>query len=160
MTKSTTTKKAIDIIKEFEGYNFQAYPDPIKGWDVPTIGYGTTVYQNGKKVKAGDVLTQHQAVMELGAFITKKILPKMERIRYWDNMNSNQQAAVVCFAYNLGHNFYARKGFESITELLNCPDKWGGVLWVKRQFWKYTNGGMGGLVRRRDAEATLFLTKI
>jgi peptidoglycan hydrolase-like protein with peptidoglycan-binding domain len=55
---SSIPKCAIDLIKEFEGYHkelndgtdrVRAYEDPGFGWEVTTIGYGTTRYPNDKK---------------------------------------------------------------------------------------------------------------
>ena len=55
--KKSIPQSGLDLIKEFEGYHnklsdgrAQAYPDPIYGWDIPTIGYGTTKYPDSSKV--------------------------------------------------------------------------------------------------------------
>lgn len=54
---------AINLIKEFEGFSSIAYRDTIHGWDVPTIGYGTIKYLNGRKVSKGDVCTVEDALI-------------------------------------------------------------------------------------------------
>ena len=41
---------ALKLIKEFEGCHLEAYADPLHGWSVATIGYGTTRYEDGRKV--------------------------------------------------------------------------------------------------------------
>ncbi len=55
--KQTDLAAAIALIKEFEGCHLSAYPDPLHGWDVATIGYGTTRYPDGRKVQRGDKTT-------------------------------------------------------------------------------------------------------
>ncbi len=37
------TQSGANLIKKFEGFQAKAYPDPLHGTKVPTIGYGTTV---------------------------------------------------------------------------------------------------------------------
>ena len=54
------------LIKRFEGCRLKAYKCPANVW---TIGFGNTFYENGEKVKEGDVITQQRAD-ELAKFIT------------------------------------------------------------------------------------------
>lgn len=51
-------KEAIELIKKFEGCKLNAYKDSV---GIPTIGYGNTYYENGVKVKMGDVITIQRA---------------------------------------------------------------------------------------------------
>ncbi|MBL4859521.1 MAG: lysozyme, partial [Acinetobacter sp.] len=48
----------VDLICGFEGKRLTAYDDGVGVW---TIGFGTTVYPNGIKVKKGDTCTEAQA---------------------------------------------------------------------------------------------------
>jgi len=48
----------VDLICGFEGKRLAAYDDGVGVW---TIGFGTTVYPNGIKVKKGDTCTEAQA---------------------------------------------------------------------------------------------------
>ncbi len=50
--------KAIALIEEFEGLRLNAYLDPV---GVPTIGYGTIAYPNGRKVEMGDSISAAEA---------------------------------------------------------------------------------------------------
>ncbi|NEQ99702.1 MAG: lysozyme [Cyanothece sp. SIO2G6] len=159
-------QKGIELIKEFEGYaqklpdgRAQAYADPIHGWKVPTIGYGTTKYPDGRSVQQGDIITHAEAEAYLIAHIEHSTRAAMERIPTWNQMNDNQQGAIYSFAYNLGAGFYKNRGFESITRVCDSPDRWLDKAWIKEQFVKYRNPGTSaeaGLRRRREAEATLF----
>jgi GH24 family phage-related lysozyme (muramidase) len=160
----------IDLIKTFEGYEkklpdgrAQAYKDPIHGWKVATIGYGTTRYPDGSPVKQGDIITPAQAEAYLTWEVAEKCKPSLERIPTWSRMNDNQRGALYSFAYNLGARFYGSANFQSITKLCNSPDKWAGPTWVEQQFVKYRNPGTpaeNGLRRRRMAEAALFCTPV
>src|SRR5690606_41643907 len=48
----------IDLIRNFESLRLNAYDDGVGVW---TIGYGTTKYPGGVRVKKGDVCTLDQA---------------------------------------------------------------------------------------------------
>jgi GH24 family phage-related lysozyme (muramidase) len=154
------------LIKEFEGYaraladgRAEAYPDPISGWQVATIGYGTTRYPDGRGVRQGDVISRDQAGTYLSHDVEQNCRPALEKIPTWGRMNSNQRSALYSFAYNLGANFYGAPNFESITRVCDSPDRWGDQPWVTEQFVKYRNPGSAaeaGLRRRREAEASLF----
>lgn len=161
---------AIDLIKQFEGYahllsdgRVQAYPDPRTGWNLPTIGYGSTKYPDGSAVKQGDIITQQQAEACLQAEVENKCRPALEAIPTWANMNDNQRGALYSFAYNLGAHFYRNANFQSITRVCDSVNQWSDSDWVSAQFVKYCNPGTAveaGLRRRRQAEAKLFCTHI
>lgn len=167
---SNVPKCGIDLIKRFEGYaeeldngNVKSYPDPKVGWNLPTIGYGSTKYPDGSHVKEGDIITKEKAIECLEAEVNHKCKPALEKIPNWIHMNDNQRGALYSFSYNLGANFYNGKNFKSITTVCNFPDKWGDKIWVKEQFVKYRNPGSNveeGLRHRREAEADLFCTPV
>ncbi|MEM9264918.1 MAG: D-Ala-D-Ala carboxypeptidase family metallohydrolase [Cyanobacteria bacterium P01_F01_bin.13] len=159
-------RSGIELIKEFEGYaqalpdgRAKAYADPLRGWEVPTIGYGTTRYPNGFQVKQGDIINQSQAEEYLINHVDKSCRGALEEIPTWRRMNSNQRGAMYSFAYNLGSGFYRGYNFESITRVCDSPNRWQDHHWISAQFVKYRNPGTSveaGLRRRRLAEATLF----
>lgn len=152
------SKINLDIIKKYEGFSSTAYKDPLHGWAVPTIGYGTTVYSDGQKVKRGDTITREIAEFELFNFVNKKIIPVLEsKIPYWNEMNNNQKSALVSFAYNLGPHFYGASGFETITRILSNKE-WDKV---PNALFLYRNPGTNvelGLKKRRIDEGKLFST--
>ena len=47
----------VDLICDFEGKRLAAYDDGVGVW---TIGFGTTIYPNGIKVKKGDTYAEVQ----------------------------------------------------------------------------------------------------
>ncbi len=163
-------EEGLALIRNFEGYakalpdgRAQAYPDPIAGWQVPTIGFGTTRYPNGQQVRQGDVISRDQADACLKDAVERQCRPSLERIHTWGQMNSHQRSALYSFAYNLGPAFYGGADFASITRVCDSPERWGDKTWVSEQFIKYRNPGSAaetGLRRRRQAEADLFCRAI
>ncbi len=163
---SEISECGIELIKRFEGYHEQlpdgrarAYPDPLSGWALPTLGYGSTRYPDGSRVKRGDIITRDEAEECLRNEIEKAIAPVLEKIPTWDRMNENQRGALLSFAYNLGAHFYNAQNRGSITLVCDTPEFWGEKKWIENQFSKYCNPGTpveAGLRRRRKAEAELF----
>jgi len=151
----------IELIEEFEGFEHDAYEDPIYGWRVPTIGYGTTRYPDGRKVRQGDYVSKEEARKYLRHEVEEILAPRLEKIPTWNRMNPNQRGALYSFGFNLGAHFYRGKNFTSITRVCDSPNRWGDKAWVEAQFIKYRNPGSraeAGLLRRRKAEAALFCT--
>lgn len=151
-------EKAIAIIKEFEGFYPNAYPDPRTGGKPITIGYGSTRRANGEEWQLGDRVTQVEADKLLREQLQRDYLPPLQRIPCWDSLNCNQQAALLSFAYNLGASFYGTPGFDTITRCLH--DK--NFTNISSAFSLYCNPGSSveaGLRRRREAEARLFLAE-
>ena len=96
-------KLGLDLIKKYEGFKDTAYLCPANVW---TIGYGTTRYLNGKRVKEGDTITLEQAEIEL---IEKcKLIEKDIKRLLKDNieLNENQISALVSFNFNRGENTF------------------------------------------------------
>ena len=163
-------RTGIELIKEFEGYaqalpdgRATAYADPLRGWDVPTIGYGTTRYPDGTHVKPGDIITQRQAEDYLIHHVAQSCRSALEKIPTWGQMTNNQRGAIYSFAYNLGSGFYQGHNFESMTRVCDSPDLWQDHRWIAAQFVKYRNPGTSveaGLRRRRLAEADLFCQRV
>lgn len=142
------TDMAIELIKRFEGCELHAYPDPAKGWDVPTIGYGAT----GRDIKEGTVWTQDQADADLvdRIFLIGNDVSSMVSV----SINDAQKAALVDFAYNLGS---LRLRSSTLLSKLNEGDYDGAC----DQFGRFIKSGtitLRGLVARRAAEAKLFKT--
>jgi GH24 family phage-related lysozyme (muramidase) len=146
---------AIKLIKEFEGCHLSAYPDPLHGWDVATIGYGTTRYPDGRKVQRGDKITVIDA-QELLELEVERIAAKLRAsVPHWGDMSGNKQCALLSFAYNLGAGFYGSTGFETISRCLRERD-WAAV---PAAMELYRNPGTpveAGLLRRRRAEGRLW----
>lgn len=133
-----------------------AYPDPYYSWKIPTIGIGTTIYPNGKKVAAGDVISKNDAYKYLFHFIETKLLSNLRGIKDWSALSANKKAALISFAYNVGA-FNKASGFNTISTVLDNKQydkvKSALLLYVK------SNGVTSqGLINRRTDEANLFNT--
>ncbi|BDA74411.1 hypothetical protein CAL7716_085770 [Calothrix sp. PCC 7716] len=149
----------VELIKEFEGCYLSAYPDPLTGAAPYTIGWGSTKKRNGSNWKLGDKITQQEADDLLEFQLTRNYLSQLKKIPVWDELNVNQQGALLSFAYNLGQGFFGASGFNSITKMLQTKN-WSIA---EETFVKYRNPGSRveeGLKRRRIAEAKLFLTAV
>lgn len=137
-----------DLIKEFEGCSLNPYLCPA---GVPTIGWGTTRYEDGTPVKIGDpAIDQDRADYLLELEVARV---RVRLLANYGTMPQNERQALVSFAYNLG-----------------VPALLGSTLWRKYkgqdrkgaagQFgrWVYAGGRkLTGLVRRRAAEKERFL---
>lgn len=145
------SQRCIDLIKKFEGLSLQAYLCPAQ---VPTIGFGSTMYQDGRKVKIGDVLTLQEAeALLVWELQTKaKAMPKLR-------LNQSQYDAVMSFVFNLGIGAF--KGSTLYKKMnLNPSDPS-----IRAEFERWNkarvNGSLvelRGLTNRRKAEADLYFT--
>lgn len=154
------SQRGIDLIKHFEsclkpigGGLFEAYADPAHGWRVPTIGWGTIEYPDGKKVQRGDVITQDRADYLLAWEMEEKAKAVQRLVTV--SLNADQFAALVSFAYNLG---IGNLGSSTLLKKLNARDYVG----ASNEFPKWCRADgkiMAGLVRRRQSERNLFLGK-
>lgn len=139
----------IDLICEFEGLRLKAYDDGVGVW---TIGYGTTIYPNGIKVKNGDVCTLEQAKSYMAHDLKKFEQTVNDAVLV--ALNQNQFDALVSLTYNIGQS-----AFKSSTLLkkLNTKD----YVRAANQFDVWVNAGgkrMQGLVNRRKREKEVFLS--
>jgi len=153
---AVSDKPYIPLISEYEGLRTEAYWDDAgKVW---TIGKGTTTYPDGSPVKEGDKITEEQAQEFLINHVNNKIIPRLQdSIPTWNDLNENQRAALISFAYNLGENFYGRRGFETITKALSDKKNLNNVPNALMLYVKAGGKKLKGLERRRKAEADLWV---
>lgn len=146
------SQNGIDLIKQFEGFVPKAYKDAVGVW---TIGYGTTKI-NGKPVTPNMTCTEKEATQWL-INDANRFLSIVEPYIKVD-LNQNQIDAIASFIYNVGPNAFLN---STLLKKLNAGDFDGAA----NEFLKWTkatkNGVpvvLPGLVRRRTAEQTLFLS--
>lgn len=138
----------LTLIKYYEGLRLTAYVDPVGVW---TIGWGHT----GNDVHPGQSITQKQAEALLAADLRK-------HEEYVDDnvtvaIDDNQRAALVSFAFNVGNGSL---GSSTLLARLNLGDYQGAASEFGRWVKGTINGSkvtLPGLVKRRKAEADLFL---
>jgi lysozyme len=146
----------VDLIKQFEGCHLNAYPDPLTGGLPITIGWGSTKDFDGSFFKMGRKITQQYADKLLIYSLKVRFIPLLEKIPYWNEMNENQQGALISFAYNLGASFYGSPNFNSISKVLKYK-QWNKV---PDTLYLYRNPGSKveeGLMKRRKTEGQLWM---
>ena len=139
----------VDLICGFEGKRLVAYDDGVGVW---TIGFGTTVYPNGIKVKKGDTCTEAQAKAYMAYDLKKFESAVNNAVKV--PLNQNQFDALVSLAYNIGTDAFSK---STLVKKLNANDFRGAA----DQFDVWVNAGgnrMQGLVNRRAKEKALFLS--
>ncbi len=139
----------IDLICNFEGLRLKAYDDGVGVW---TIGFGTTKYPNGIRVKKGDACTldQAKAYMQNDLKSFEQTVNNTVKVP----LNQNQFDALVSLAYNIGTNAFSK---STLVKKLNTNDNRAAA----DQFDVWVNAGgkrMQGLVNRRAKEKALFLS--
>lgn len=143
-------RPALAMIKEFEGLYLKAYKDPV---GIPTIGWGTIKYPDGRKVQMGDQISVEQAedylLHEVMGFV-RSVTQLVKR-----DISNNAFCALVSFCYNLGAGAL---GKSTLLKKLNAGSPMDEVA---AEFGKWINAGgkpLKGLIRRRAAEKALFLS--
>ena len=142
--------KGLNIIKKFEGLELKPYLCPA---GVPTIGYGSTVYPNGRAVTLKDkAITENEAHQILVATVTKYEDAVNRYVRV--PVTQNQFDALADFAYNAGIGNLQK---STLLKKVNAGDYAGAA----KEFGKWIYGGgkpLKGLIKRREMEAALFLS--
>lgn len=153
--------KAIAIIKQFEGCKLKAYLDSGTP-PVVTIGYGTTVYKNGVKVKMGDEISKNDAEWYLDLHCEGMQKSIKESLKFPDLLNENQMAAICSWTYNIGNAAEAHstliKKLNQISPLTATKEQWEAIgdMFLA---WDVDNGKhVPGLHNRRVMERALFLS--
>jgi lysozyme len=148
----TLNERCVELIKHFEGFRKKAYPDPGTHGEPFTIGYGTTVYPNGKRVRGRDVITPEQGEEFLRHDLQKFAAAVTNAVKV--ALTDNQYSALVSFTYNVGAANLKR---SKLLQKLNQEDYLGAADQFLR--WNRAAGKvLPGLTERRVAERTLFLT--
>ena len=146
---------ATELCRRFEGFRAKPYLCPA---GIPTIGYGSTYYADGRKVALNDpLISEPDARALLVRELPHTFAPGVIRLcpgllalalaaGDWGKLN-----AIVDFAYNLG---VGRLQTSTLRRKINAQD-WEGA---RDQLMVWTRGGgrvLPGLVKRREAEKAL-----
>lgn len=143
------SQAGLDLIKEFEGCRLSAYQDSVGVW---TIGYGSTYWPDGRRVKQGDKLASDSEAEQLLLDTVKTYEAGVNRV-VKTHITQNQFDALVSFAFNLGIRALEK---STLVKKLNKID----IIPVANEFSRWTKAGgkeLAGLRRRRAAERDLFL---
>lgn len=142
--KRKVNEIGIELIRELEGLNLEAYEDG-KGW---SIGYGHYLGEE----KTLDSITLIQAEN----FLRRDISWAEDAV--WTlvdvPLTSNQFNALVSFVYNIGRTQFAK---STMLKKLNSGDIKGAEKEFKR--WNKSGGEvLAGLVKRRELELEVFVS--
>ncbi len=155
--------KAVVIARNFiaqrEGVKLKAYLDTA---NIPTIGYGSIFHPNGKAVRMGETITMQQAIAYFDFELTKKANQLLPHLTF--NINENQLASMLSFAYNAGVGKKGKLGDAGIINKMffNTFATTGDTLKAAALLEKTALTSRGqkkptkGLVNRRKHEAELF----
>jgi len=145
------SKEAVDLIKHFEGLRLTPY---MCSANVPTIGYGSTFYEDGRRVTLQDPpITLERAESLLQFTLNRDFVPSALRLCPTLVAHQNKLGAIVSFVYNLGAG---RLQSSTLRRKVNAE------LWDEAadQLLLWNKGGgkvLRGLDLRRKAERALFL---
>ena len=136
------------VCVRFEGFRAKPYLCPA---GVPTIGYGSTRYPDGRAVTLTDPpITRAAARALLRYWLAEECLPQVRRLCPGAT-TAGQISALLDFTYNLGAGALAR---STLRKRVNAG-AWGDVPAQLRR-WVYGGGVvLNGLVDRREAEIAL-----
>ncbi|MBB4659793.1 lysozyme [Parvularcula dongshanensis] len=137
------------LIRRFEGLALRAYQDAAGVW---TIGYGHT----GEAARQGSSLGEADAEALLRSDLARFEEGVAERLLV--PVDQNQFDALVSLAFNIG---LAAFGRSTALRRLNAGDVVGAasaMTWWNKATVAGRKRTLPGLVRRRAAEAALFLS--
>jgi len=141
------SKNGLDFIAKEEGVVLKPYKCSA---GVPTIGIGSTYYEDGTKVKMTDApITKERAYT-----LFENVLKHYEMCVYTctrDDINQNQFDSLVSLAYNIGTNALKK---STLIKRVNKDPK-GNDIEAAFLMWKNA-GGKPILLDRRKREYKLY----
>jgi len=147
--ESKAVQVARDLCLVFEGCYLKPYLCPA---NVPTIGVGSTFYENGTRVSLADPAISRERAMALLEWELNHCLPKVRRLcpalKDWGEQATG---AILDFAFNCGTGALQS---STLRKRINADDLDG----AKTELMRWVRGGgkvLPGLVRRRAAEIAL-----
>jgi lysozyme len=147
------------LITKFEGFSAKPY---LCSAAVPTIGYGSTFYEDGSKVTITDKPITKERAIDLFKVVADKFAKEVTKLVV-SNINQNQFNALVSFAYNVGSDIDTDTIAEGLGDstLLKKVNKNPNDLTIRYEFLKWNKAGgkiVTGLTRRRNEEASIYFS--
>jgi lysozyme len=151
MKKQSTSEKGIALIKKFEGF----LPCPYLCFaGVPTIGYGNTFYEDGRKVTLSDKCISEKKADRLLRVVVQKFENGVNDLLTTE-VGPEQFSALVSFSYNVGLGALRRSTLLKKVNANPCDPTIGA------EFLKWNKAGgkvLKGLTRRRTEEVELYFS--
>jgi lysozyme len=149
-------QKGYDLIKSFEGLSLKPYKCSA---GVPTIGYGSTYYENGIKVQMSDAPITGARAEILLKNVADRFAQKVANL-IKKPVTQNQFNALVSFAFNVGIGT-VNSGLRGST-LLRLVNINPNDANISKEFLKWNKVNrvpVQGLTNRRIKESALYFTK-
>lgn len=141
-----TSQTGIDFIKRFEGLVLHPY---LCSAGKPTIGYGSTFYPDGRRVKFTDESISKEEAEKLLIDTIKPFERKVNRM-VTVPITQNQFDALVSHAFNTG-------GSDTLFRLINQKADISLIEdWWCNRYVTVNKVRMEGLVRRRREEFEMY----
>jgi lysozyme len=153
----STCAEALALIEEFEGCLKKVARDLYAPYlcpaGVPTIGIGSIWRSDGSRVTMSDpAITKAECYALMDRELVKKCEPAVDRL-FIPTLHPLSRGALISFVYNCGAGALRA---STLRKVINAR-RWDEV---PGEFAKWRTGGgrvLAGLVRRRKAEADLFM---
>src|SRR6478672_1364689 len=148
----TISENGVKFICSWEGFRSNSYQDVADVW---TIGYGSTMWSDGRRVKEGETITKENA-MKLVQWEVENKRHALDGLK----LNQNQFDALLSFTYNIGVGAFAGSTLKKRVKF-NPSDpaiRDAFMMWNKARE-KGVLKEFSGLTARRKAEADLYFTK-
>ncbi|MEH3103426.1 MAG: lysozyme [Sphingomonas phyllosphaerae] len=142
---------AIALLHHFERCRLTAYRCRAAKW---TIGWGMTYYPDGRRVKAGDRITQEQADAMFAQLLARDFAAPVMAAIGRTPVTAAQFGAMVALAYNIGMGAFRKSSVLRFHRLAQVD----AAARAFALFNKIDGEVSSGLVRRRAAEAALYLS--
>lgn len=144
-----TLDAAAALCRHFEGLYLRPYLCPAGVW---TIGYGSTFYENGRRVQPDDPAITRERAEELLMWELRGCAASVRRLcPGLASAAPNAFQAIVDYTFNLGAG---RLQTSTLRRRLNAGD-WVGAAAELRRWVRGGGRVLPGLVRRREAECLL-----
>lgn len=140
--------KAIELIKESEGYRATAYKDSAGVW---TIGWGT-IRMDGKGIKPGQTIDETTAEKYLMEEINHAASAVKKLVKV--PINEGQFTALISFVYNTGEGTLTK---STLLKKLNAGDCEGAKSLFPIYNKDINKRTTPGLTKRRIVEQNLFV---
>lgn len=146
------SQKGLDLIKEYEGFVPHVYQNP---GDVPTIGFGTTFYPDGRKVTLGDPdVTREQALEFVEHYVNTISLPTISK-HVEVPLTQGNVDSICDFTYNLGNGAFI--GSHLLIQINNKADQQTITNEFKK--WIYVNHKPNDWqIKRRNADIQMYFS--
>ena len=109
--------KLYEQLQKHEGLRLKPY---LCTAGVPTIGYGSTTYMNGKKVTLQDnAITLDEAQEMLADYVDRFVFPVIKKIfNEFNSFSDNRKIALCDMLYNIGEN--RLRGFKKMITAIHA----------------------------------------